>query len=87
MEKEDSISIKHLHKDHLDSDWSTVSFKLTDNKIQGGLVIPSDDTNQFTFVGNFSSANWVELISSNTIFIGKITEIFKLIFLLVKENI
>lgn len=71
MEKEDSISTKHVHKDHLDSDWTTVSIKLADNKIQGGLVVPNDDTNQFIFVGNFSSVSWIELVSTNTILIGK----------------
>lgn len=72
MDKEESISVKHVHKDHLDSDWTTVSFKLTDNKIQGGLVVPNDDTNQFIITGNFLSNNWVNLVSSNTILIGNL---------------
>lgn len=63
--------MKHVHKDHLDSDWTTVSFKIGDNKIQGGLLGAIDDTNQFIIAGNFSSPNWIELISSNPILIGK----------------
>lgn len=82
LDQNDSISVKHVHKDHLDSDWTTVSFKLTDNKIQGGLVVPNDDTNQFIISGNFLSNKWVELVSSNTIFIGKINVyIFVFIYL------
>lgn len=63
--------MKHLHKDHFDSDWTTVDFKLADNKIHGGFISAIDDTNQFIIVGNFSSSNWVELVSSNPILIGK----------------
>lgn len=54
----------------MDSDWTTVVFKLADNKIQGGLVGAVDDSNQFIIAGNFSLSSWVELISSNPIFIG-----------------
>jgi len=70
LEKDGSIIKKHIHKDHLDSDWTTIAFKLADNKIQGGLVGAIDDSNQFIIAGNFSLSNWVELVSSNTIFIG-----------------
>lgn len=70
LEKESSISMKQLHKEHLDSDWTTVVFKLADNKIQGGFVGAIDDTNQFIIAGNFSLSNWIELVSSNPIFIG-----------------
>lgn len=71
MEKDSSISTKQVHKDHLDSEWTTIVFKLADNKIQGGLVGAIDDTNQFLIAGNFSLSNWIELITSNTILIGK----------------
>jgi len=71
LEKESSISTKHVHKDHLDSEWTTIIFKLADNKIQGGLVGAIDDTNQFLIAGNFSLSNWIELITSNPILIGK----------------
>lgn len=60
-----------MHKDHLDSEWTTIIFKLADNKIQGGLVGAIDDTNQFLIAGNFSLSNWIELITSNPILIGK----------------
>lgn len=70
MEKGTSPSVKQVLKDHLDSDWTTVVFKLADNKIQGGLVGLVDDTNQFIIAGNFSTSNWVELVSSNPILIG-----------------
>lgn len=69
LEKEGSIIMKHMH--NLDSDWTTVIFKLADNKIQGGLVGAIDDTNQFIVGGNFSLSNWVKLVSSNPIVIGK----------------
>lgn len=71
MEKDSSINTKQVHKDHLDSEWTTIVFKLADNKIQGGLVGAIDDTNQFLIAGNFSLSNWIELITSNTILIGK----------------
>jgi len=71
LEKVSSISTKQVHKDHLDSEWTTVVFKLADNKIQGGLVGAIDDTNQFLIAGNFSLSNWVELVTSNPILIGK----------------
>lgn len=71
MEKGTSPIVKQVLKDHLDSDWTTVVFKLADNKIQGGLVGSVDDTNQFIIAGNFSMSNWVELVSSNPILIGK----------------
>lgn len=71
MEKDSSISTKQVHKDHLDSEWTTIVFKLADNKIQGGLVGAIDDTNQFLIAGNFSLSNWIELITSNTILLGK----------------
>ncbi|KAE9538509.1 hypothetical protein AGLY_005608 [Aphis glycines] len=71
LEKDSSISTKQVHKDHLDSEWTTIVFKLADNKIQGGLVGAIDDTNQFLIAGNFSLSNWIELITSNTILIGR----------------
>lgn len=71
MEKDSSISTKQVHKDYLDSEWTTIVFKLADNKIQGGLVGAIDDTNQFLIAGNFSLSNWIDLITSNTILIGK----------------
>jgi len=71
LEKDSSISTKQVHKDHLDSEWTTIVFKLADNKIQGGLVGAIDDTNQFLIAGNFSLSNWIELITSNTILLGK----------------
>lgn len=71
MEKDSSISTKQVHKDHLDSEWTTIVFKLADNKIQGGLIGAIDDTNQFLIAGNFSLSNWIELITSNTILLGK----------------
>lgn len=71
MEKDGPISEEHMLKDHLDS-WTTVVFKLADNKIQGGLEGATDDTNQFIIAKNFSLSNWVELVSSNPILIGKI---------------
>jgi len=71
LEKDSSINTKQVHKDHLDSEWTTIVFKLADNKIQGGLVGAIDDTNQFLIAGNFSLSNWIELITSNTILIGK----------------
>lgn len=70
LEKDGFIIKKHIHKDHLDSDWTNIVFKLADNKIQGGLVGAIDDSNQFIIAGNFSLSNWVELVSSNPIFIG-----------------
>lgn len=74
--------MKHLHKDHLDSDWTTVDFKLADNKIQGGFDGAIDDTNQFIIAGNFSSSNWVELVSSNPILIGKFYKCLLTFFLI-----
>jgi len=72
LEKESSVSTKQVLKDHLDSEWTTIVFKLADNKIQGGLVGAIDDTNQFLIAGNFSLSNWIELVTSNPILIGKI---------------
>lgn len=60
-----------MQKDHFDSDWTTVVFKLADNKIQGGFSGAIDDSNQFIISGNFSLSNWIELVSSNSIIIGK----------------
>lgn len=74
--------MKQIHKDHLDSDWTTVVFKLADNKIQGGLVGTIDDTNQFIIAGNFSLSNWAELVSSNPILIGKHLNMFTCLLLL-----
>ncbi|XP_050423737.1 protein crumbs isoform X2 [Adelges cooleyi] len=71
LEKDGSINLKHVHKDHSDSEWTTMLFKLADNKIQGGLVGAIDDTNQFIVAGNFSLVNWVELVTSNPILIGR----------------
>lgn len=68
-----------MHKDHLDSEWTTIVFKLADNKIQGGLVGAIDDTNQFLIAGNFSLSNWIELVTSNPILIGKICLLLLLI--------
>lgn len=79
MEKESSISTKQVHKDHLDSEWTTIVFKLADNKIQGGLVGAIDDTNQFLIAGNFSLSNWIELVTSNPILIGKMCLLLLLI--------
>jgi hypothetical protein len=62
--------MRHVHKDHLDSDWTNIIFKIIDNKIQGGLVGAIDDSNQYILAGNFSYSNWVELVSSNPILIG-----------------
>lgn len=73
--------MKHVHKDHSDSDWTTVVFKLADNKIQGGLVGSIDDSNQFINAGNFSLSNWIELVSSNPVFIGTIFVYNRLQFL------
>lgn len=72
LENEGPIITKYLQKDHLDSDWTTVVFKLADNKIQGGFFGAIDDSNQFIISGNFSLSNWIELVSSNSIIIGKI---------------
>ncbi|XP_050532124.1 protein crumbs isoform X2 [Daktulosphaira vitifoliae] len=71
LEKGGSINLKHVHKDHSDSEWTSVVFKLADNKIQGGLVGAIDDTNQFIISGNFSLTNWIDLITTNPIFIGR----------------
>jgi len=76
LEKESSISTKQVHKDHLDTEWTTVVFKLADNKIQGGLVGAIDDTNQFLIAGNFSLSNWIELVTSNPILIGNYSTIY-----------
>ncbi|VVC29041.1 Hypothetical protein CINCED_3A018849 [Cinara cedri] len=69
LEKGGSIITRHIH--NLDSDWTTVVFKLADNKIQGGLVGAIDDPNQFIVAGNFSLSNWIELVSFNPILIGR----------------
>lgn len=80
LEKESSIIMKNVRKDHLDSDWTNINFEIVDNKIQGGLVGAIDDSNQYIIAGNFSYSNWVELVSSNPILIGKYIFLFTLYF-------
>lgn len=80
LEKESSIIMKHVHKDHMDSDWTNIVFKIIDNKIQGGLVGAIDDSNQYILAGNFSYSNWVELVSSNPILIGIYFSIYYIIY-------